>query len=1603
MSKRKSKKSDWSQESKNVERLGCFPDYAHLYPQFKDPKYYNSAKESILRYQSGDNRLPRRPPVYTNWMDGPYRVIPSAETNADAATNLELPDTLSRCYKKAVEKGHSYFGLQNGGMCMTSDRDDFKNFDKLNPKECKRCKKICSKKEKPCGDECVSKSQRCDEFEHSTCRDNETNRRKGIKAGGNFTNYVYKIKDLPDKSKEDAWKEFKYEDPKITNAMTCKKFDHGFFTPTKTQLFTLNYFVPNNPIKGMVLDKSAGSGKTFDAINIADNFYTQGWKVLWVTRASLLTTPHDEIYKNIVLERLRSIILDKEPFKNSKGETIMYRAPNGSMGGGSVLVDNEPIDTAEKKIAYIQYPDGRGLRLMQHRQYDINFPKTRIITYGEFVDFLTNKGSQAQKDLRERFLKSSPNGDLLYKTLVIFDEAHNWTSPEFKGNSRRQLNERIDSVEISGKTFKSHHDVYENNSKKKLKGKDLLPAAAYRSYELSKKKSGKFLFLTATPMSTSPAELFFLLNVNIPKKKNRLDMDVETYLDRTQSTLRISPEGIFKFAKASQGKISYYDGSKDVRTYPRKVFVNKIVSTAFPDHVRKINNCGGTRSERRSCIRNSMLISQTSGKYFEDKVLEKYLEPEESNQDQLREDYRKNIGDAKNVFKFGNETSIKTQYETLKRRFDMWQSGDIGEKPSPSDDLSRFTTDDGSLFSYEEWRSGVVVIHEEARKKYEKMKKRQEKFTIDFAKFNSGKTKKKPVRPKSIDSIIGKNGSIMGIDEWWNQEIGEVSKNDKLAKRKYGSLKASLTNWKKDLKRWEQKKAESGIQSPPPPIEIVQILKPDQSVYTFDEWYLKSKGFIFSKKEYTPNERSYLKYVTKDKGSGLVRLKTENEYAATSAEKMSISYEPTKTGIGFIIGSANFEKSTEYFHKYMNFYAPVLKSLIDNIIRVDEDHKRMYGKGFKHVVFTTSVSEDGNRKFGSKAVISALAADPRFHVMLVYKPVGPEREVRLVDDVKGKMGVAFLGSGTVKNIYGKGGYEKIDSFNPKVRKATENRFNDKNNLHGNKCKIIVLDGKFVEGVNLYNSKVIHLLHPGLSPGILEQAGARASRNCKSNNIPFIEGIGAELEMYTYDLNIESTTGYGMIMSNMNKEERDQISLIHQYNILVKQFSIDYMLNRNITEFHKEYEGEIVTLDAENMTYSIAIPITTHFNGKSFNNMREFIVPAEYVREHGQWKKGQIVFHRSNQYYAMIKSVNNKTGTIRLDVDIGIVQSDDPNRSFMIAPGMTVHFEIPYGPDVIVNNMGVGGLGEDGTVRLGDSMLSPISIPKVKPIDLNSSYRNSVSDVLLLMLATIENVISDGGAGIPLHIALPKETKRYQPDINEFVGVWECGKFVHELTLNSTLMGKFLSPKTGISIMPIWLKHQRCDKRRNDVAAHANLLIYIPQWNIVERFEPAGYDPLNYNGNDLDRELENRIEEFLPNVTYLFASQSNIVRGALSDLPLAFSMFYLQMRLLYMSEALKNYGYMKTTYPYQFQLTLQESAKESGIDLEKYIRKYSQLSHDAVKNLVDWPEYNEKRPMWVNVVRRIKHLLPEVKQKTEAKKKQDKEESWSQMLWSLLQI
>ena len=147
-------------------------------------------------------------------------------------------------------------------------------------------------------------------------------------------------------------------------------------TYTPTQAFVSNFFTPQNPLKGMLLWHSVGTGKTCTAIATATStFEKQGYTILWVTR----TTLKNDIWKNMFDQVCHEII--------------------------KLKIENEGI--------VIPSNNSDRMKLLSKSW------RVRPMSYKQFSNLVSKKNQ-----IYETMVKINGKEDPLRKTLLIIDEAH---------------------------------------------------------------------------------------------------------------------------------------------------------------------------------------------------------------------------------------------------------------------------------------------------------------------------------------------------------------------------------------------------------------------------------------------------------------------------------------------------------------------------------------------------------------------------------------------------------------------------------------------------------------------------------------------------------------------------------------------------------------------------------------------------------------------------------------------------------------------------------------------------------------------------------------------------------------------------------------------------------------------------------------------------------------------------------------------------------------------------------------------------------------------------------------------------------------------------
>ena len=292
------------------------------------------------------------------------------------------------------------------------------------------------------------------------------------------------------KKVEKKYKQFKWKRDKIINK--CKSES---FALHKTQKFLKQYFHPEKNKKGMILYHSVGSGKTCAAIAMASNFEDQGYSIMWVTRNSI---------KNVI-------------YQNLWGEHTCHPKMTENI---------KRISDSSQKVKTFNSITKRAWM--------------KPVSYRSFSN-ITNGKSRLYKKLVEK------NGadDPLKKTLIIIDEAHNFTTLKPIG-------------------FTKHESAKFQNIR------DLI----YSSYKKSGKDSVRIILLSATPGLNGAIGAINMLNLLEPNREKRLPIQandfIKTFVKSDMSGF--NKEGQIKFGKQSNKYVSFLDTTRDYTKFAKKVF-----------------------------------------------------------------------------------------------------------------------------------------------------------------------------------------------------------------------------------------------------------------------------------------------------------------------------------------------------------------------------------------------------------------------------------------------------------------------------------------------------------------------------------------------------------------------------------------------------------------------------------------------------------------------------------------------------------------------------------------------------------------------------------------------------------------------------------------------------------------------------------------------------------------------------------------------------------------------------------------------------------------------------------------------------------------------
>ena len=252
--------------------------------------------------------------------------------------------------------------------------------------------------------------------------------------------------------------------------------------------------------------------------------------------------------------------------------------------------------------------------------------------------------------------------------------------------------------------------------------------------------------------------------------------------------------------------------------------------------------------------------------------------------------------------------------------------------------------------------------------------------------------------------------------------------------------------------------------------------------------------------------------------------------------------------------------------------------LIEKIKHLDAQDITEYGTKFKHFIFT-DIRESAH---GAKALASFMIA-AGFDLRMGRGVSHMKRNGVLVETRKGA--VRFLEKDPVAG--GSNGFALLQSLplwnNPlsvSTKKAILTCFNKRpENVNGELLRIILLDSKYKEGIDLFDVKYVHLVEPAIASSDLTQAVGRATRFCGQKGLHFIPKQGWPLQVYIYHTEVPNRAPF--LLGDAQAVDAHELMLKHsgldlalmnltkELTILSITTAVDYDLNYKINNFDIE--------------------------------------------------------------------------------------------------------------------------------------------------------------------------------------------------------------------------------------------------------------------------------------------------------------------------------------------------------------------------------------------------------------------------------------------------
>ena len=197
--------------------------------------------------------------------------------------------------------------------------------------------------------------------------------------------------------------------------------------------------------------------------------------------------------------------------------------------------------------------------------------------------------------------------------------------------------------------------------------------------------------------------------------------------------------------------------------------------------------------------------------------------------------------------------------------------------------------------------------------------------------------------------------------------------------------------------------------------------------------------------------------------------------------------------------------------KLIPIASPKIEALLQNIEALDKADMITYGHKFKHFIF----SDIKLMGYGSKIIAAAMIARGWQNVLKqVFRKTKRGNQKSYIDiEVPKKVSdrnFAVLSSTPMWDA----------PFSHALKKEVLSLYNSRpDNVHGEQCRVIVLDSGFKEGIDLFDVRYVHLFEPLMTAADQTQALGRATRLCGQKGLDFVPNVGWPLHVFKYSQSI----------------------------------------------------------------------------------------------------------------------------------------------------------------------------------------------------------------------------------------------------------------------------------------------------------------------------------------------------------------------------------------------------------------------------------------------------------------------------------------------------